>query len=91
MLILKILGLLLCFFGFIISMAIANGLYMTIWLETDDAKEGKIFHSRQMSEAVRLYKQRNPHGRKHIQARHAILAALGFAAGALGCMWIMSL
>ncbi len=86
----KIIGALPFFFGFIISLAIANGLSQATWLETDEAKEGKIFHSGRSWKALKQYRQRHPGGRKHIHALNAALVAAGFAGGLLVYIFIMS-
>ena len=90
MLALKIIGFLLLFFGYIICMAIGGGLLHAMWLETDEAKEGKIFHSGRAWGVVKQYKLRNPEGRKHIQARNASLLGTGLFFAMIAYLWIMA-
>lgn len=86
----KIIGALPFFFGIIISVAVANGLCQAMWLETDEAKSGKVFHSGRSWGALKHYRQRNPKGRKHIHMRNAVLAAVAFALGLFFYVWVMS-
>ena len=86
----KIIGALPFFFGFIVSMAIANGQSAAMWLETDEAKEGKVFQSGRARRVWKQYKQRNPTGRRLIHMRNALFAAGAFALGLFCYIWFMS-
>ena len=67
---------LLFFFGFIISMAIGNGLYMTMRLDLDPNAGARPFSKSHIS--FRKYRQQFPESRKPKQVIAAFITAFGF-------------